>query len=126
MKRLLAIAGLVALVLGLCFAQQIYLNRCYTEMTQALDVLEQSCQAGEFSRAAAQAKDIENQWVNYEKRLSYFLDNSEISELGTALGGISKLATEESKEDLLSQISIIRVQFTHIKTANDLTLDSIF
>lgn len=126
MKRLLVIFGLLAVVLGLCFAQRVYLNRCYTEMNRALDGLEQSCREGDYSRAAFQAQKIEDKWVAYEKSLSYFLDNSDLSELGTALGGISKLATEESKEDLLSQISIIRVQFTHIKTANDLTPDSIF
>lgn len=126
MKRLLVIVGLITAVVGLCFVQRLYLNHCYTEMIDALDDLEQTCQNEDFAAAAEKAKEIEADWVAYEKKLSYFLDNADISELGTNLGGISKLATKESKEDLLSQISIVRVQFTHIKTANDLTWDSIF
>lgn len=126
MKRLFVIAGLVTVVIGICFLQRMYLNHCYADMMQALNDLEKTCQAEDFNRAAEQIKSMEKQWIVYEKKLSYFLDNADVAELGTALGGISKLATGQSKEDLLSQISMIRVQFVHMKTANEITWDSVF
>lgn len=126
MKRLLLVMGLLAVVLGLCFAQIHFLNRCVSDMSQMLYRLEEQCQSGDFAKTKEQAKTLEKEWVYYEKWLSYFLDNTDVAEIGKALSGIAQLATEESKEDLLSRISEIRVQLLHIKTANAVSFDSVF
>ena len=126
MKRFFVVLVLTAVVIGVCFVQYKFLNECCSKMLSSLDLLEQTCNDEDFENAQKLAQDIEKTWVSYEKRLSYFLDNTELSNVGEYLGGISDLATSETKEDILNQIAVIRIQFIHIKTANSVGFESIF
>lgn len=126
MKRLFVIFGLIAVVIGLAVAQRVFLNNCCEAVLQSLDHLEQSCRNEEFEKAALQAKEIEDNWVGYEKKLSYFIDNTELSEVGMALSGISDMAAEGTKEEFLSHIAVIRVQFVHLQASNNVTFESVF
>ncbi len=126
MKRFFVVIVLTAVVIGVCFVQYKFLNDCCSKMLSSLDLLEQTCNDEDFEKAKKLARNMEETWVTYEKRLSYFLDNTDLSSAGEYIGGISDLATSETKEDILNQIAVIRIQFIHIKTANSVSLESIF
>ena len=125
-KRLFVVFVLVLLVFGLCFIQQKYLEKYSQNMINGLNTLEKTCLAGDFIKAEKQAKELENEWVDYEKVLSFFFDHNEIRELGTELSGIVRLASKETEQTMLSQISSIRVEILHLWSANEVTLFSIF
>lgn len=126
MKRFFVVIVLTAVVIGVCFVQYKFLNDCCSKMLSSLDLLEQTCNDENFEKAEKLARDMEDTWITYEKILSYFLENTELSAAGEHIGGISDLATSETKEDMLNQIAVIRIQFIHIKTSNSVRFESIF
>lgn len=126
MKRLISVVILLAVIISLSLMQANTFNKYYKMISVGLDEIVAECESKNYINAGKNAAALENEWIKCERKLSFFFDNADIRELGTAISSLKDLASENSKENLLSQISVVRVMLIHIKNANRVSIYSIF
>ena len=126
MKRLWYALVLVVIALGISFTEFIAVRNSYNTFIKTIDEARTAVEQEDYKRAKRLGKDLENKWIEKEKKLNYLLEHSVLDELSMNIAELSDLSSEESKNDFLSDIDKIKRQFIVLYT-NELPYgDNIF
>ena len=126
MKRLWYALVLVVIALGISFTEFIAVRNSYNTFIKTIDEARTAVEQEDYKRAKSLGKDLENKWIEKEKKLNYLLEHSVLDELSMNIAELSDLSSEESKNDFLSDIDKIKRQFIVLYT-NELPYgDNIF
>lgn len=126
MKRLWYALVLVIIALGISFTEFIAVRNSYNTFIKTIDEARTAVEQEDYKRAKSLGKDLENKWIEKEKKLNYLLEHSVLDELSMNIAELSDLSSEESKNDFLSDIDKIKRQFIVLYT-NELPYgDNIF
>lgn len=126
MKRLWYALVLVIIALGISFTEFIAVKNSYNTFIKTIDEARTAVEQEDYKRAKRLGKDLENKWIEKEKKLNYLLEHSVLDELSMNIAELSDLSSEESKNDFLSDIDKIKRQFIVLYT-NELPYgDNIF
>ena len=126
MKRLWYALVLVIIALGISFTEFIAVRNSYNTFIKTIDEARTAVEQEDYKRAKRLGKDLENKWIEKEKKLNYLLEHSVLDELSMNISELSDLSSEESKNDFLSDIDKIKRQFIVLYT-NELPYgDNIF
>lgn len=126
MKRLWYALVLVIIALGISFTEFIAVRNSYNTFIKTIDEARTAVEQEDYKRAKRLGKDLENKWIEKEKKLNYLLEHSVLDELSMNIAELSDLSSEESKNDFLSDIDKIKRQFIVLYT-NELPYgDNIF
>lgn len=126
MKRLWYALVLVVIALGISFTEVIAVRNSYNTFIKTIDEARTAVENEDYKRAKSLGKDLENKWIEKEKKLNYLLEHSVLDELSMNIAELSDLSSEESKKDFLSDIDKIKRQFIVLYT-NELPYgDNIF
>ena len=126
MKRLWYALVLVVIALGISFTEIIAVRNSYNTFIKTIDDARTAVEQEDYKRAKSLGKDLENKWIEKEKKLNYLLEHSVLDELSMNIAELSDLSSEDSKNDFLSDIDKIKRQFIVLYT-NELPYgDNIF
>lgn len=126
MKRLWYALVLVIIALGISFTEFIAVRNSYNTFIKTIDEARTAVEQEDYNRAKRLGKELENKWIEKEKKLNYLLEHSVLDELSMNIAELSDLSSEESKNDFLSDIDKIKRQFIVLYT-NELPYgDNIF
>ncbi|MDD6645582.1 MAG: DUF4363 family protein [Oscillospiraceae bacterium] len=126
MKRLWYALVLVVIALGISFTEIIAVRNSYNTFIKTIDDARTAVENKDYKRAKSLGKDLENKWIEKEKKLNYLLEHSVLDELSMNIAELSDLSSEDSKNDFLSDIDKIKRQFIVLYT-NELPYgDNIF
>lgn len=126
MKRLWYALVLVIIALGISFTEFIAVRNSYNTFIKTIDEARTAVEQEDYKRAKSLGKELENKWIEKEKKLNYLLEHSVLDELSMNIAELSDLSSEESKNDFLSDIDKIKRQFIVLYT-NELPYgDNIF
>lgn len=126
MKRLWYALVLVVIALGISFTEFIAVRNSYNTFIKTIDEARTAVEQEDYKRAKSLGKELENKWIEKEKKLNYLLEHSVLDELSMNIAELSDLSSEESKNDFLSDIDKIKRQFIVLYT-NELPYgDNIF
>lgn len=126
MKRLWYALVLVVIALGISFTEVIAVRNSYNTFIKTIDEARTAVENKDYKRAKGLGKDLENKWIEKEKKLNYLLEHSVLDELSMNIAELSDLSSEDSKNDFLSDIDKIKRQFIVLYT-NELPYgDNIF
>lgn len=126
MKRLWYALVLVVIALGISFTEIIAVRNSYYTFIKTIDEARTAVENKDYKRAKSLGKDLENKWIEKEKKLNYLLEHSVLDELSMNIAELSDLSSEDSKNDFLSDIDKIKRQFIVLYT-NELPYgDNIF
>ena len=126
MKRLWYALVLVVIALGISFTEFIAVRNSYNTFIKTIDEARTAVEQEDYNRAKKLGKDLENKWIEKEKKLNYLLEHSVLDDLSMNIAELSDLSSEESKNDFLSDIDKIKRQFIVLYT-NELPYgDNIF
>ena len=126
MKRLWYALVLVVIALGISFTEFIAVRNSYNTFIKTIDEARTAVEQEDYKRAKRLGKDLENKWIEKEKKLNYLLEHSVLDDLSMNIAELSDLSSEESKNDFLSDIDKIKRQFIVLYT-NELPYgDNIF
>lgn len=126
MKRLWYALVLVIIALGISFTEFIAVRNSYNTFIKTIDEARTAVEQEDYKRAKRLGKDLENKWIEKEKKLNYLLEHSVLDDLSMNIAELSDLSSEESKNDFLSDIDKIKRQFIVLYT-NELPYgDNIF
>lgn len=126
MKRLWYALVLVVIALGISFTEIIAVRNSYNTFIKTIDEARTAVENEDYKRAKTLGKDLENKWIEKEKKLNYLLEHSVLDELSMNIAELSDLSSEDSKNDFLSDIDKIKRQFIVLYT-NELPYgDNIF
>ena len=126
MKRLWYALVLVIIALGISFTEFIAVRNSYNTFIKTIDEARTAVEQEDYNRAKRLGKELENKWIEKEKKLNYLLEHSVLDDLSMNIAELSDLSSEESKNDFLSDIDKIKRQFIVLYT-NELPYgDNIF
>ena len=126
MKRLWYALVLVIIALGISFTEVIAVRNSYNTFIKTIDEARTAVEQEDYKRAKSLGKELENKWIEKEKKLNYLLEHSVLDDLSMNIAELSDLSSEESKNDFLSDIDKIKRQFIVLYT-NELPYgDNIF
>ncbi len=126
MKRLWYALVLVIIALGISFTEFIAVRNSYNTFIKTIDEARTAVEQEDYKRAKSLGKELENKWIEKEKKLNYLLEHSVLDDLSMNIAELSDLSSEESKNDFLSDIDKIKRQFIVLYT-NELPYgDNIF
>lgn len=126
MKRLWYALVLMVIALGISFTEIIAVRNSYNTFIKTIDEARTAVENEDYKRAKSLGKDLENKWIEKEKKLNYLLEHSVLDELSMNIAELSDLSSEDSKNDFLSDIDKIKRQFIVLYT-NELPYgDNIF
>ena len=111
MKRLWYALVLVVIALGISFTEFIAVRNSYNTFIKTIDEARTAVEQEDYKRAKRLGKDLENKWIEKEKKLNYLLEHSVLDELSMNIAELSDLSSEKSKNDFLSDIDKIKRQF---------------
>lgn len=94
-------------------------------LSDMLDTAILQAESGDMEAAHATAKEIEDSFVAVEKRLSYFIDHSVISQLGVDISQLYYLAEADDPSEFCAHCRSAKITVTHIIDSGRLTLPNI-
>ena len=68
----------------------------------------------DFDKASLLCKKAESDWVKNEKKLTYFVNHSEICIIGESISSIQAFAKYKEKAELFSELNKTKVIITHL------------
>ena len=102
--------SIIAIVsLGVYFVKQ-----ANNQLTQSLDEIEICVKNNDFDRAIVLCEKAEKDWVENEKKLTYFVNHSDICEIGESVSSIKAFAKYKEQAELFSELNRLRVMITHL------------
>ncbi len=95
-------------------------------LTDMLDDAISYAESDDMETARKRAKDIENRYIEAEKRLSFFVDHTAIGDIGVDISQLYYLADEEGKSDFCALCRSTKIAVTHIVDGETPSLRNIF
>lgn len=114
MKRVYFAVFIAVVVCATVGAGFFFLNQANNQMTQAFEKIEIAIDNKNKTKALKLCETAEKQWVECEKSLTYFVNHSEISEIGVDIASIKPLIKRNEFAEGLSILSGAKVKLKHL------------
>ncbi len=122
MSRVIVAVVLVIIVAAGCAAGEFVVHGCNNRISEALLRASSLAEMGDVSAAEKAARDAETEFTACEGALAVFINHSLVEDLGSQISKLPSLATEETKDEFLSEAASASVMLTHIVRDNHPTL----
>ena len=83
-------------------------------MTSLLKKIEQSAKSDDIENAVAFCQKAEKEWINFEDRLTLFVNHAEICDIGVAISSMKPLIEHNEKAEFFSELNKVKVMLTHL------------
>lgn len=120
MKRLYFALGVflvIALIVG-CGTYVVYESN--ERMNSIFDEIETAAKKDDIEKAVSLCEKAENEWVDFEKKLTLFVNHSEICEIGVSVSAMKPLIEYDEKAEFFSELNKVRVQLTHLASMENI------
>ena len=108
-------AVLLTIVIGVTVGLGIFfLNQANDKMLRTFEKIEIALDNKNETKALKLCETAEKQWVECEKSLTYFVNHSEISEIGVDIASIKPLIKRNEFAEGLSILSGAKVKLQHL------------
>ena len=121
MKRIWASVILIAVVIALCAADNVYINNTCDKSLQYLEELEAQYGAKEYDNAVLTATELENHWVDSEKLLTRFVSTEMLNDIGANFAKLTVLAKNKNDE-FLPELRESQVMICHFLKSERYTI----
>ncbi len=114
MKRLYFALGIFVIIFAVIFCGTMEIEKAHSDMKTSFSSLQKSVEKGESEKAEALAEKLESKWVDYEKKLSLFVNHAEVCEIGVAVSTIKPLIKAKQFGDVLAEIKKAQTLLCHL------------
>lgn len=114
MKRLIAVPLMTAVIIVIIASGLICIKHYSGQVDEFLQKAQTCAENDDMKSAKELCKYAESEWVKGEKWMRLFVNSNDLSDIGLTLTTLPHYAQEDSKEEFLAQMSIVRVQLIHL------------
>lgn len=125
MKRVLISLAIILLLGGFSVYGTYVITTDGNALSDMLDTAISQAESGDMEAAHDTARAIEDSFVAVEKRLSYFIDHSIISQLGVDISQLYYLAEADDPSEFCAHCRSAKITVTHIIDSERPTLPNI-
>ncbi len=115
MKRLYFAIILAVLLISIVSLGTYFITSASENMNKLFDEIEYYAQKEEVEEITRLCEKAENEWVKYEKKLTYFVDHSDISKIGEDIAALTPFAKNFEKAEFFSQLESVRIKLAHLE-----------
>ncbi|MBQ1187172.1 MAG: DUF4363 family protein [Clostridia bacterium] len=126
MKRLIASAVILSLVLALCFFGVRYATNAYEIITDELSLGEEYMKKGEFGKAKKHCEKAEKLYTEREQFMAAFVNHGILDEIGQTIAGVAPLADKDTVPEFLSLCSEAKIALTHLRNDHIFLIGNLF
>lgn len=120
MKRLYFALTAVVIVFCIVFYGTLTVKNSSGEMLDLFDKIETSAKNDDTETAVQLCDKAEKKWVEYEKKLTFFVNHAEICEIGTGIAAMKPLVRYNEKAEFFSTLESTRVQLIHLASMENI------
>ena len=91
-----------------------FVKQASGQLKDSLEQIETAVENNDFDKASLLCKKAESDWVKNEKKLTYFVNHSEICIIGESISSIQAFAKYKEKAELFSELNKTKVIITHL------------
>ena len=114
MKRgYFAIVFFVVVVTTICTGIY-FLSQANEKMLRTFEQIEIAVDNENPSSAVELCKKAEDQWIEFENSLTFFVNHSEISEIGVDIAAMRPLILNKEKAEFLSILEGVKIKMRHL------------
>lgn len=114
MKRLIAVPIMTAVLIAIIACGLVCIKHYSKQVDSFLQKAQTCAENDDMKSAKALCGYAENEWVKGEKIMRLFVNANDLSDIGLTLTTLPHYAADDSKEEFLAQMSIVRVQLIHL------------
>ncbi len=114
MKRLYFALALALSIFAIVGSGMYFVKQASNELKESLEQIETAAKNNDFDKALYLCEKAEDNWVKSEKKLTYFVNHSEICIIGESISSIQAFAKYKEKAELFSELNKTRVIITHL------------
>jgi len=121
----LSLAMSIVMIIGILYSHK-YLNNVSQELGNLNDEIEQYITDSDWDKAYESAMEYTEKWKEYSKVIKIFLDHQEMDNIEIELWKLPQYIKEETKDEALASIHILKFLVDHISELEQVTIENIF
>ena len=121
----LSLAMSIVMIIGILYSHK-YLNNVSQELGSLNDEIEQYITDSDWDKAYEAAMVYTEKWKEYSKIIKIFLDHQEMDNIEIELWKLPQYIKEETKDEALASIHILKFLVDHISELEQVTIENIF
>ena len=114
MRRLWAVLIMSVIIGILCFFGMNTLNEYNTKMTVILNNAVKTAESEDFSAAKKHSQEAEKEWVKAEKALSFYLNRTNLYEIGANISQLTPLIENDDYGEFIAMCKFIITELRHL------------
>ncbi|ERI92603.1 hypothetical protein HMPREF1982_02212 [Clostridiales bacterium oral taxon 876 str. F0540] len=122
---IISVAVFLVMITGM-FLSISYLNRTSANLQTLNDNLEQYISEDKWDKAYKASMDFTNQWEKHSKLIKLFVNHQEIDNVEMELWKLPQYVKEESKDEALASVHVLKFLLKHISNLEKVTIQNIF
>ena len=123
MKRLF-FGVAVFIIIGLIVGAGTYtVNKTDKRMNEIFEEIETAANNDDYTSAVELCEKAENEWIGYEKKLSYFVNHQEVCDIGVAISAMKPMIEHKEKAEFFSELNKAKTQLTHLAAMENIKND---
>lgn len=116
MKRLYFALALALSIIAIVGFGTFSVKQAKNQLSHYLNEVEVAAKNNDFDSALLLCEKAENSWIESEKKLTYFVNHSDICEIGVSISSIKAFVKYKEQAELFSELNKVRVMITHLST----------
>ena len=126
MKRLIAAAVLMAMLIFLCSSGIIQILKHEDKIISIISQAIEAAENDDFSKAYELASQSEEEWIKSERILAPFTSHLHLDDVGLAVSKLPPLIKYGNKSQFISECKFTKVQIIHLADSEIPSLTNIF
>jgi len=123
----IAISLVIFVIMIICIIFSInYLNKESDAFRRLNDEIEQYITEDDWDKAYKSSIEYTEKWKDFSKKLKLFVDHQEIDNIETELWKLPQYIKEQSKEEALASVHVLKFLIDHISELEKVTIENIF
>lgn len=114
MKRLIAAAILIVIVIGICFGSSILMDRICAHSEELLTKAVGNIDNRQWVQAAKQSKSLQHYWEEKQSLMAAFANHGDLDEIAEMISTLAPYAEEQNENDFRSTVSAIRYRIARL------------
>lgn len=103
-----------------------YLNKVSKNLGSINDDIELQISDEDWDKAYKSSIELKDKWKNYSKKIKLFSDHQEIDNIEMELWKLPQYIKENSKDEALATIHVLRFLLEHIAELEEIKIQNIF
>lgn len=103
-----------------------YLNKVSKNLGSINDDIELQISDEDWDKAYKSSIELKDKWKNYSKKIKLFSDHQEIDNIEMELWKLPQYIKENSKDEALATIHVLRFLLEHIAELEEIKMQNIF